>query len=531
MKTGNWAEFDKIEAGEIFDQSIIEYKNMAIGDIVFYYRTDSNRGIHFIAEIFSDSYRADYNTKYARDMRILKRIDSPYDNMAKNGFEDLEERIKKLGQGGQKYHFKAEDNGAELYAKLMLDSQIPDSVDDIISKKDYKEISNIKDSNIRIGTRFNPFNQLNIIKGEVKHFGFLGNLLNPSGTHFQQTLFLKHFCSELLEVLIHDSIRSESKETPVQEKIKTFIDKNPQVFLEKNILGDINRGRIDLWLESDDFIIAIEGKIESKDNKGQLKKYHEYLEKQEKEFVLIYLTPKGDEPENIDSKTLSNFHKMNFRSIIDLTVKSMNDIDAENFLGVYETLYFYQDALKAYLYKHHLSTQFGLDLIEEITSSQKKFEKYEKIKEIYYRNRPKYHLTPVEDIAFVFEYAKAYIEYKFYLELLTISDESNDDDDYERLEINDSGKHIDIYRIANARKRRLNPTINNDQIDLGKIDLDFSINHKKCHLTNSAEGLKLKVDTKNITVIHREVFLSRNIGKLLNKRYMQKQISLVVNAV
>ena len=39
-------------------------------------------------------------------------------------------------------------------------------------------------------------------------------------------------------------------------------------------------GRIDIWIENDDYIVAIEGKTETVDSKGQLKKYDDFLKKQ-----------------------------------------------------------------------------------------------------------------------------------------------------------------------------------------------------------------------------------------------------------
>jgi len=59
---------------------------------------------------------------------------------------------------------------------------------------------------------------------------------------------------------------------------------------------NIGNGRIDMWLENDEFIIAIEGKTETEDHDGQLKKYDDFLQKQNKPYLLFYLTKFSDTP-------------------------------------------------------------------------------------------------------------------------------------------------------------------------------------------------------------------------------------------
>jgi hypothetical protein len=551
MKNGTWKEFATIEVGEEFDQSIQNHKQMAnsIGDIIFFYRIDSNRGIHFITEIISTPYQAEYNTGYAIDLRVIKRIENPYNNLANNNFGGLEKKINAMGKGGGKYKLKEEDNGQKLYDVLMKDTLKLSTKDQLIDKDDLEIIKKIKSEYIDNGYIFNPFTQMNLIRSEVRHLSFIGNLINPLGNHFQGNLFLKAFIESLL---LKDKLEEN-------EHIEKFCTNNPIVEIEKSISDEDGKsiGRIDLWLENDNFIIAIEGKIESKDNKGQLLKYNKFLEQNKKEYILIYLTLYGEKPEKVDKDELINFYLMDFETDI-INFISFAQLDENILEGVNNELFNYKDALNTYLYKYHLSTQFSLKIIDEITSNKDNFDKYQMIKEIYYKNRSKYQLTVVEDIAMVFEYAKADIERKFFEHLKRVindsidevcflgvqyifslnieNDEDSDDIDNEITTLSSiEGIERDIYTLYKARKRRFKPIITEDNYDFGDIKCHISIKNNIYEITSNSFGIIVKNMENNFKESDikssKDIFLSKNISKLLDKQYLDKQIYMILSDI
>lgn len=537
MKKGAWDEFETITAGEKFSQSTT--KNLltgCVGDIVFYYRSDKNRGIYFIAEIISEPYSSDYNLKYAIDLRIIKRLDNYIDY--EDNFSDLHDyyntaEIRKRVQ--PKELIKDKFNPQSLYNFLMKDSLRIKVKDSEIDKNILEDTEKLKQKYIDNGYLFNAFHNLNLIRGEVKHLAFIGNLLNPYGNHFKEDLFLKYFIQSLLEY-------SDLKDNDI---LKNFINDNPNVTIEKTIKdkNDNNIGRVDLWLESDNYIIAIEGKIEAKDNKRQLKKYNEYLENQDKKYLLLYLTLRENEtPANVNKDELSNFHLMNFeQDILEFIDNSIND---ENIKGNIEsTLFDYKDALIKYMYNYHLSFEYSYKLIENMTKNENIFEKYQQIKEYYYQNKTRLKNSVYEDIAENFEYAKAYIELLFYKEL---KNAFIDEDMIFKsiLSLDDVSK--DLYLINKARMARIQPKIDDEkpeENDLGEIKIAFYTIDEEfyCSITNNAIGVihniinndidsldLYKEYSDEVLKIDSDIFKSNNISKLLDKQYRTKLIKKVL---
>lgn len=525
MIKGEWDEFDTITAGEQFTQSTT--RNLlsdCIGDIVFYYRSDKERGIWFIAEIVSEPYiKNEYNTGYAIDLRIIKRLDTYFDYEKK--FPDLHNyyntsSIRKRVQIQER--IKEEFKPQKLYNLLMKNTKKLDVKELIIDENDTKIASKIKQKHIDDGCLFNAFHNLNLIRGEVKHLAFIGHLLNPYGNHFKGNLFLNHFINSLLEY-------STLKEN---EYLQNFTKNNPFVKIEKKINDS---GRIDLWLENDEYIIAVEGKIEAKDNEGQLQKYNDYLKKYNKKYLLIYLTLKrGEKPEKINMKKLSNFHLMNFeKDILTFINSSINDESITK--NTQKTLSDYKDALIKYMYNYHLSFEYSHDLLKEITRNKRTFEKYQGIKEYYYRNMAQNKHTIIKDIAENFEYAKAYIERLFFENLYqNIIQKLANRYAYEldsdlSLEDTDISIAKDIFCISEARKERVN------SIGQGSITLAYKDNSIK--IDNDFFGLKINAketnDINNQAFIKLEssIFKSNNISKLLDKKYLDKQINIVLEAL
>lgn len=140
--------------------------------------------------------------------------------------------------------------------------------------KHQKEIATLKGEN---------FNVFSILKMETQengtHSAFLGELLNPKGSHGLETVFLKLFLEQL----------------DIQEEIDL---KTAKVTLEKSIGSrndeEVTGGRIDIFIEDDNGnTICIENKIYAVDQNSQIARYCNYNNEKNKVY---YLTLEGDEP-------------------------------------------------------------------------------------------------------------------------------------------------------------------------------------------------------------------------------------------
>ena len=151
------------------------------------------------------------------------------------------------------------------------------------------ELSNDEKKN---AVGYNVFSILKNAEKEVTtHSPFLADLLNIRGAHKQQELFYLEFLRQL-------NVPNEDY----------FIPKNKFCFYitESKYIGPIDKeynqgGFIDILINYSDgekeFAIAIENKINAGDQRKQLIRYYNYLKKTfDKNFLLIYLTPYGDEP-------------------------------------------------------------------------------------------------------------------------------------------------------------------------------------------------------------------------------------------
>jgi hypothetical protein len=171
----------------------------------------------------------------------------------------------------------------------------------ISDKKDFAKILNwwrsvcsLNDSyETKNASEYNIFYILkNITNKEViTHTPFLKDLLNINGTHKQGNLFFNEFLKQL------NLTERENAFTPT--------DYNLLEIIEPFYIGNIDRdkltgGSIDLLIKYSDgiknFAIAIENKIWAVDQEKQLERYNNYLKNRYKNYLLVYLTPKGSKP-------------------------------------------------------------------------------------------------------------------------------------------------------------------------------------------------------------------------------------------
>lgn len=153
--------------------------------------------------------------------------------------------------------------------------------------KHQKEIEKLKGEN---------FNIFSILKMESKenatHSAFLGELLNPKGSHSKGNIFLKLFIEKLLPTEEDEDLETKVKTAFNTEKaslkLEFFIGK---VETDNNIKSG---GRIDIYLWDDKGnTISIENKIYAKDQEAQIERYCNFNKDKN---TVFYLTLKGEEP-------------------------------------------------------------------------------------------------------------------------------------------------------------------------------------------------------------------------------------------
>jgi len=131
------------------------------------------------------------------------------------------------------------------------------------------------------GGTFNVFSILDMERKEVAvHSAFILELINPNGSHKQKDLYLRAFVKDVLQ-------------------INDFDFKTASVYKEK-YAGKY--GRIDLFIESKNYKIAIEVKIDASDGYNQIQRYFEYLQKAKtsvQQCKIYYLTLYGSEPSEV----------------------------------------------------------------------------------------------------------------------------------------------------------------------------------------------------------------------------------------
>ena len=154
------------------------------------------------------------------------------------------------------------------------------------------------------GDGFNIFSILGMERNEVEtHSKFIYELLNPKGIHKQGNKFLNIFIEHVLSLATNSG-----KFIQVQrEDITKYIKENR---------------RIDFTIETSQYQIGIEMKIDASDQNKQLKDYHYELGKranQEQDIALFYLTLNGydaSDESKIDLKIGQDYKLISFENEI-----------------------------------------------------------------------------------------------------------------------------------------------------------------------------------------------------------------------
>ena len=203
----------------------------------------------------------------------------------------------------------------------MTNSEKPD----LESLQEFQKEFDDKDSDPhrleKLLNKFNVFDLLNIVTAETSHSNVLAWLLNPNESHNIGDMALKLFLKSIhrgessksgvdLTSLINDSSKIDRVEIRTEEYI--FQRQEPR---RKK---DTRRIDISILIKSGSkkFLIIIENKIGTKDTTRQLLDYRNWAENKFQEDykkIFIYLTPKGDDPN--DKNELQHWDLFSYRKI------------------------------------------------------------------------------------------------------------------------------------------------------------------------------------------------------------------------
>lgn len=188
------------------------------------------------------------------------------------------------------------------------------------------------------GDTFNIFNTLGLKTEEVRlHSAFLGELLNPKGSHGASYVFLKAF----LEVL------------GIEEG---YIDYDAcSLNILERVIGTVTEtegGRIDIIIEDGTHAVIIENKIYAPDQCNQLLRYHNYGQEMfPKGFELLYLTLDGHDPSDCSlGNRIFDYESISYESeILEWLDRCSERVSKE--LPVRTLIIQYMDLVKQLTYK------------------------------------------------------------------------------------------------------------------------------------------------------------------------------------
>lgn len=158
------------------------------------------------------------------------------------------------------------------------------------------------------GSEFNIFKVLNLENKEVPIVRFLLELLNPNGCHYHGDYFLKSF--------IRNALSIDEEKIGDDELIKAKVRRE---------VSTIDNKRIDLTIETKSTYIGIEIKVYSHEHDHQLQFYSKELTRSSKHSYLYYLTPFGEESEELDK---NKYESISFKDdIIPWLIGTKNGLD------------------------------------------------------------------------------------------------------------------------------------------------------------------------------------------------------------
>jgi len=224
---------------------------------------------------------------------------------------------------------------------------------------------------------YNPFDCLTRHHLEELHSKFIKNLLDPNETHnFKNGILLKTFLElPKINTIISnfDNFEFESLDFKKAKVTREFIiPENKE-----------SSGRIDILIEFDNLVIAIENKIYAAEQENQIIRYDSYLKSLNKNYKVIYLTLDGYE--SIESEGADYFCISYKKEILEWLDKCKEI--AKNYKYVESGIHFYSQTIKKILNMNDKEIEIGIaNIIKSDTNFLKNLNNIEKAISIVQRD-------------------------------------------------------------------------------------------------------------------------------------------------
>lgn len=180
------------------------------------------------------------------------------------------------------------------------------------------------------GDKFNVFDIVGLKNDEVRmHSKFIGNLLNPRGSHGMKDIFLNLFIEIVNKKLLIDGNPNDYvfKFLPFKEIKPNIIERHTDFVSEDRKEG----GRIDIILEDSSQVLIIENKIFAGNQQNQLVRYTNEAKRLGKPYFVLYLTLEGKEMpyEEVDEIN-GNCYNYNCLKFPKLDIKTEDESKVKN---------------------------------------------------------------------------------------------------------------------------------------------------------------------------------------------------------
>ena len=192
----------------------------------------------------------------------------------------------------------------------------------------------------------NFFSILNATKAEIKHSNFLAWLMSPNESHNLNTIFLKWFLKDILS--------SDKVDWANEFQIESFNLHNVKVYREWH--------NIDILIKHEEFVIAIENKVDSSEHSRQLKRYTDIINDSFPDLkkAFVFLTIDGINPKNEDdaNKYISIDYGL-IKSLIEIVLSVYKNSLSQRIQYYIED---YLLILNRYIMKEHESVELAQQL-------------------------------------------------------------------------------------------------------------------------------------------------------------------------
>jgi len=408
------------------------------------------------------------------------------------------------------------------------------------------------------GYYYNIFIEANIAGQEIRHSKYLANLFNQNSNHFHGNLFFKNFIEELK---VYDNLNN------CNAIINFNIDNYSIVTEEYDNENEEKKGFMDMVIRDNQYMIIIENKTGTKDHSGQLIRYKDYAQKKQangeiKDYIILYLTPQGEEPTDIDAKNNEKIVSISYINHIRSCMINSKEYIQNVILS--DIVQQYINSIPLYVYALPINWEYELDTLHTITKSLNIFIQCSNIANIVNNNIiEEDNIFTKEEISiakWITKYlikSKALIERKFMLQLSDSLDDSLETYGFvfsrdSNILVNDfpDNNNIDevydlntIYKARQIRQRGIIPKQSEEYYEELRENTKSYLVYENIlgenqslllFIQNDISGLHISIyNLKNsiYTLINdyqyllnqdKEIFDTSNISKLLDKNLLAK---------